>query len=227
MSDFELPGVLPWGRRLFEYRAYFGLPDRLAGLRIADVAGGPASFAAEARAEGAAVISVDPLYDQNPDDIAAGFEDTTRQMRRGLTEAAYRFRWNFYGSVDRLLALRREAHDLFLADYTVNRSAYVPGLLPDLPLPDDTYDLALCSHFLFLYGDHLSLDFHVAAIREMARIAREVRIFPLINLDGRPSAHLCTVRSRLMAEGLRLDLVDVDFEFQVGATKYLRIGRTD
>ena len=46
------------------------------------------------------------------------------------------------------------------------------------PLADDSFDLALCSHLLFLYTDHLDAAFHIAAVQELLRVAGEVRIFP-------------------------------------------------
>jgi len=54
----------------------------------------------------------------------------------------------------------------------------------------NSFDLALCSHFLFLYSDQLSKQFYVQAIREMCRGASEVRIFPSIALDNRTSPHV-------------------------------------
>ena len=41
-----------------------------------------------------------------------------------------------------------------------------------------------------LYSDHLSREFHVEATEEMPRVAREIRVFPLLGLDGGRSAHL-------------------------------------
>ena len=43
---------------------------------------------------------------------------------------------------------------------------------------DREFDLALCSHLLFLYSEQLTADFHLASIRELCRVAGEVRVFP-------------------------------------------------
>lgn len=45
-----------------------------------------------------------------------------------------------------------------------------------------SFDLAVCSHLLFLYSEHLSEDFHVESIKELCRVAGEARIFPLLEL---------------------------------------------
>ncbi len=44
---------------------------------------------------------------------------------------------------------------------------YIPGELPELPFEDQAFDIALSSHFLFLYTDNLTLEFHITAIYEM------------------------------------------------------------
>jgi len=68
-----------------------------------------------------------------------------------------------------------------LEDYEAGRQQrrYVASQLPRLPLPDGSFDLALCSHFPFLYGDQLSEDLHFKSIREVCRVAGKCRIFPL------------------------------------------------
>src|SRR3546814_3755010 len=136
-------------------------------------------------------------------------------MRAGMRLASYRFRWNFYGSEERVHQRRRDALELFLADYgRYGARRYVPASLPELPFADNEFALALSSHFLFLYGDELDGALHMAAVRELLRVAREVRIFPLINLDGRPSSHLPVVIRDLERGGFEPELVSVPFEFQ-------------
>lgn len=224
--EFAFEGVVPWGRRLEEYRAFFALDDVAPGVSVLDAGGGPASFAAEACALGANVIAADPIYELPGEAIRQCFEATRAAMMESLRLARYRFRWSRYGSPEALERIRREALELFLADYEARRGTrYVPASLPHLPFANDAFDLALSSHLLFLYGDDLDCDFHVAAVRELARVAREVRIFPLVNLDGRPSSHLPAVMAELDAAGLFADLVPVPFEFQIGATKMLRVRR--
>ena len=54
--------------------------------------------------------------------------------------------------------------------------------LPTLPFADAAFEMALCSHLLFLYSSQLGEAFDRAAVREMCRVAAEVRIFPLLAL---------------------------------------------
>jgi hypothetical protein len=75
---------------------------------------------------------------------------------------------------------------------------------------------------LFLYSTDLTLDMHVASIREMLRVGREVRVFPLLDLDGRESRHLQPMLAALHDQA-HTELVDVPFEFQRGARQMLRV----
>lgn len=225
-GEFGLKGVAPWGRRFDEYRAFFALDGLAGGADILDAGGGPASFAAEARAHDLHVIAADPLYACDGASIRCRFEETRADMMAGLRAARYRFDWSRYGSPENVERIRREALELFLDDFArEGRRRYVPAALPRLPFPDDAFALALSSHLLFLYGDRLGRAFHVAAIRELMRVAPEARIFPLVNLDGRPSSHLPDVMNELEACGLMPELVPVPFEFQRGATRMLRVRR--
>ena len=61
----------------------------------------------------------------------------------------------------------------------------LPRKTPPVTLPDKSFELAVCAHFLFLYTEHLSEAFHGSAILELRRVADAVRIFPLLALDGR------------------------------------------
>ena len=51
--------------------------------------------------------------------------------------------------------------DRFLDDYDVGRleGRYVAAEFPAIPFDDCSFDLAVCSHFLFLYSEHLSQQF--------------------------------------------------------------------
>lgn len=150
--------------------------------RILGCADGPAAFNAVATRRGTRVVSVDPLYGSPADGIAARIDATRGSVIDQLRQHRADFCWDRIGSVDALWDERRGAMETFLGDYEADRhrQRYVEAALPDLPFPDDAFDLALCSHFLFLYSDHLGLEFHESALIELCRLASDVRIFPLL-----------------------------------------------
>jgi ubiquinone/menaquinone biosynthesis C-methylase UbiE len=96
-------------------------------------------------------------------------------------------------------------------------------VVPCLPFPDRSFDLALCSHLLFLYSEHLPEDFHVESIKELCRVAGEARIFPLLELGSRKSRHVQTVSTRLAAAGYSVSVETVPYEFQRGGNQMMRV----
>jgi hypothetical protein len=106
-------------------------------------------------------------------------------------------------SVEELGRIRMQAVLAFLDDYDLGKSQgrYVDAELPSIAFPDKSFDLAVCSHFLFLYTEHLSEDFHRSAILELCRVACEVRIFPLLALDSRTSPYVARMVDDLSGSG--------------------------
>lgn len=69
----------------------------------------------------------------------------------------------------------------------------------------------------------LSEAFHQAAVIELCRVAREVRIFPLLALDGRPSPYVNLVADSSRHRGDEVAIEVVPYEFQRGGNQMLRI----
>ena len=88
------------------------------------------------------------------------------------------------------------AMQAFLSDYESGKAQgrYIGAELPALPFADSAFDIALCSHLLFVYSVQLGEAFHRAAVLEMCRVAADIRIFPLLALGGDSSpfvAYVC------------------------------------
>ena len=100
---------------------------------------------------------------------------------------------------------------------------YVAAALPRLPFADGSFDLALCSHLLFTWANVFDAAWHEAAIREMARVAAEVRVFPLVHQgSGEPVEFLDALRDRLAADaGLVTRVEKVPYAFQLGGDQML------
>jgi len=133
--------------------------------------------------------------------------------------------WNTIKSVEELGKIRMSAMREFLADYKEGKreGRYLAHSLPILPFEDHRFDLALCTHFLFLYSAQLSLEFHKKAIAEMCRVANEVRIFPLLDMGGVPSPYVDEITAELQCSGYEVEVKKVQYEFQRGGNQMMRI----
>ena len=60
----------------------------------------------------------------------------------------------------------------------------------------------------------------------MCRVAYEVRIFPLLKLGSKPSPYVEPVIKDIEGMGYRAEIVGVEYEFQRGGNKILKIHRT-
>lgn len=222
---YQLDGVVPWGRSLDEYQRIFALTDDDLCKRIIGVGDGPASFNAEMAEQGYRVTSVDPLYQFARGRIAQRIDEVYSDVVDQLWPLRNNYVWTEFGDPDGLGRYRRHTMARFLDDYEVGLAdgRYVVGELPVLDFADGAFDIALCSHFLFLYSEQLTVDFHIAAVAELCRIASEVRIFPITELDCSRSRHVEAVQEAMAAQGYRAEIVPVNYEFQKGSDKMLRV----
>ncbi|MCZ6527532.1 MAG: SAM-dependent methyltransferase, partial [Candidatus Dadabacteria bacterium] len=93
--------------------------------------------------------------------------------------------------------------------------------LPSLEFQDGTFDLALCSQFLFLYSDHYDYNVHKAAVYEMLRVSEEARIFPLLDLMLNRSPHIDPLIEELERDGFVVKIKKVPYEIQRGGNQML------
>lgn len=203
----------------------FALDDADAGGRILGCGDGPAAFNAEATRKGWRVVSCDPLYQFGVEDIRARIAETCDEVLEQTSQNQHEFVWETIASVEELGRIRMAAMHEFLADYprgTVEER-YVPAELPSLPFGDREFDLCLCSHFLFLYSGQLDESFHRESMLELCRVAREVRVFPLIALGGAPSQFVDDVSRTLREAGCDVSIEQVPYEFQRGGSQMMRV----
>ncbi len=219
----ELSEIIPWGRTFQEYREMFLLTRDDLARTILGCADGPASFNAELTRIGGYVVSADPIYRFGREQIGRRIRDAYPLVMAQLAQKSSDYIWTTMGSIEALGQVRMEAMALFLADYDrgARQGRYRPASLPALPFADKCFDLALCSHYLFLYSRHLGFTDHTAAIRELCRVAHEVRIYPLLDLEGKMSRHLRPVLLFLAEEGMEVVVQKVGYQFQKGAAEML------
>ena len=222
--SISLAKVIPFGRSLAEYQAMFSLSPEDQQLNILDCGGGPASFNGELTAQGGHVTTVDPLYQFSATQIKQRFQASLDDVMAQIEATPENWCWSFHQNSADLKQNRIKVMERFTADFSQGKASgrYLQASLPQLPFKDGQFDLALCSHFLFLYSDLLSPEFHLQAVQELCRIAKEVRIFPLRTLASQPSTDVEPVCRMLRSQGLHPEIVQVEYELQKGGNEMLR-----
>lgn len=223
----KLNEVVPWGRTLQEYKLMFNLSEIDLNKKILGCGDGPASFNAEMTELGYSVVSIDPIYEFSREQIRQRVQETYEPIISQVKQNVDHYIWQNFHDPEQLGYARLAAMEKFLLDYEIGRikGRYLWQSLPKLQLADHQFELCVCSHLLFLYSDHLSLDFHIASIHELLRISKEVRIFPLLKLDCEPSPYLELVVNLLSSQQFDVEVQPVAYEFQKGGNQMLKINR--
>ena len=220
---FELKQVVPWGRSFEEYASMFSLTDKDLNSKILGCSDGPASFNVQMKRNRQVCISVDPIFQFTAEEIKKrideSFDEVLSQTRKNENE----FIWQNINSVEELGKIRKNAMHQFLADFELGKkeNRYIAGELPKLNFKNQQFDLSLCSHFLFLYSKQFSLNFHISSIKELCRVAKEARIFPILELGSKTSRHLEEILEILTNENYQFEIKTVPYEFQKGGNKVL------
>ncbi len=220
---FKYRDVVPWGRNYDEYIRMFDLGENELKLKILGCGDGPASFNYECNRRGGNVVSIDPIYNLSKGEIQERIAETYHDVLTQTEKNMDKFRWDVIKSVAELGNIRMYAMEIFLEAYEQGRidKKYIPASLPDLPFMDNEFDISLCSHFLFLYTDNLSYNFHFDAIKEMLRVSKEVRIFPLLDANADKSPYVERILSDF--KETELAIKQVNYEFQIGGNELLII----
>jgi len=224
----KLEQIVPWGRSKKEYMSMFNLTQEdIVTRKILGCGDGPSSFNTEVDYDGGSIVSIDPLYAYSKREIVKRIDEVMPVVMMEVKAHADTFVWKNIPDVESLEHMRIESMMEFLMDYEdgLEEGRYVEAELPALPFEDDSFDLALSSHLLFLYSEHLDEQFHKDAIDEMLRVAKEVRIFPLLTLGNERSPHVEPLISYLKEKGFEVYIEKTDYEFQKGGDEMMRIVR--
>ena len=221
---FCLDSVVQWGRNLNEYRLMFQLTDDDIKKRIAGFGDGPASFNYEATKQGCSVTSFDPIYSFSKSDIQRRIDEVRISVMEQMKQNMDNYVWTYIKSLDELEEVRMSAMRMFLSDYESGKkeNRYICHELPEkMPYSDKAFDLGLSSHFLLMYT-MLGYDFHIKAISEMLRVCKEIRIFPIVDLDANKTELISAVISYFKEKNV-VEIVKTEYEFQKGDNKMLVI----
>ena len=215
------------GRIFEEYSAFFDLElEDLKSKKILDCPSGASSFVQTLKQNGIFAKGVDIIYKFTKDEIEKQGIKTLEKIYQN-TSWMDAYKMDFYKTKENHKKHREDALKGFLEDY--NLDDYIYCELPNLPFENKEFDLLLSSHLFFVYDDRLDYDFHKNSIVEMLRVSKEVRLFPLVDIQNSKvleeknfSPFVYKIIEEL-SKDFKCEIIKTDFEFQVKANYYLKI----
>lgn len=219
------------GRSYYEYLKMFSLKEEeLVNVRILDCAAGASSFTSHLIKKGYDITAADILYGENPEEIKEQCVNDFHTLLKVHSGLDHKVDWNFFQDPEDLLQQRIAVYEEFIDDYALHKGErYIEGVLPTLPFGDNSFDLVLSSHLLFLYEERLGYDFHRDSVKEMLRVSsQEVRIYPIVRLrgEGSKSAFLSCIINELK-DIADFEIEKVDYQFRRGGNEMLKITKRE
>lgn len=217
------------GYHLNEYRDMFDLSEENLNMSLLEYGCGPSAFNAEMYAIqqelSKPVISFDRLFTLDKTALSIKTSLMMDEMIKQLKKNQHHFDFSHYGNMESFITARRGGLAEFFADYEAGlvEKRYLPLVEKTLPFPDFEFEFALSAHDLFVDLDNEDLNFHMDVIRELARVAKEVRIFPLTNDEGLPSSLLGPVLLSLQQQGYGAEVRKVRYHLQPKGNAMLRV----
>lgn len=222
MSNHEvIPG---WVHGLEEYKQMFDLKPVDFEKRILDFPGSISSFNADVHEKAPNVVSGDAIYRLDTDemrDYAATVLDADADYLKKHADKLLR---RGAAALDEIFAMweRNKLH--FIQDYAAGKreGRYEAVLMPELPYKDHQFQLALCSDYVF--NRHIQNDCRPdQVVKELCRVAEELRIFPLLTEAGDVSEWLGPIMLELQKNNYGLEVRQVSFENLKGGNAMLRV----
>jgi hypothetical protein len=224
-TKLDLEKIVFIGRTYEEYLDMFSLSvEELKGKKILDCPAGACSFTALGQKKGLDVTACDIAYNHSGKELEnKGLQDIEHAMEH-MEKAKNNYIWDYFNDIDGLKKHRLSALEDCTDDMREFSKRYVPVTLPSLPFKDGEFDVLLSAHFLFMYADRLDYQFHIQTLNELLRVSKEeVRIFPLVDLEGKRYKHLNKFMDHLTDNGCTVEEVKVSYEFQENANSILKI----
>ncbi|MEO4052726.1 SAM-dependent methyltransferase [Solibacillus sp. CAU 1738] len=224
-TKLDLERIVFIGRTFEEYLDIFSLSEEeLKGKKMLDCPAGACSFTAVGNKSGLDVTACDIAYYHSGEDLKnKGLQDIEHAMHN-MEKAKSNYIWDYFEDVEGLRKHRLRALQNCANDMREFSERYIPVILPSLPFKNEEFDIVLSAHFLFMYADRLNYQFHIETLNELLRVTKEeVRIFPLVDLEGERYEHLDKIISYMTDVGCTVEEVKVTYEFQKNANSMLKI----
>jgi len=215
------PAIPIWVHSLADYRLMFDLDDKALNKTILDYPAGISCFNAQWHAQGPNnVVSADPYYDLAPLDMMKHVDFVIQELSEKLDHYLHLLQPAGEKEIENLLNVWNQYAQIFLADYSDGQQEgrYRAAKLPTLPFKDQEFELGLCSNLLFRER-HYSAE---TIVSELARVAQEVRIFPLLDQNGEIAKDLGPIMLLLQQKNFGVEVKTVPYTLMKKSNAMLR-----
>lgn len=214
-----------WGYTIDEYRAWFDLTDDAINSAILEYGCGLSAVNAQQTKQKHKIVSCDPLFVLDKNELQSKAQLIFAQRAQEIKKEQEHFDFSRCGGYDSFVAERQKGMDAFFADYEagVAEQRYLGLNDYHLPFADFTFDLALSAYYLSTNPEHQTLDDPLNLLRELARVAKEVRIIPLMDKTGTTLEWLGPVLLGLQQENYGVEVREVDMPLHQKGNAMLRV----
>lgn len=173
------------------------------------------------------IHSIDPRFALDKDTLKCKAELIFHDMQEQVMHNESRYNFVSYGGLDTFIRKRYEGMQRFFADYDtgITEGRYRSINSMQLPYEDFYFDLAMSSHYFFAGLAEQDVNFHVRMLQELARVAKEVRIFPLVHADGSTPQELGPTLLALQQAGYGAEVRSIIDPLEPAGNAMLRVWR--
>lgn len=187
---------------LVDYQRMFNLTEQDLNKKIFNFPAGIATFNAEMALLGKSVVSADGNYQLTPGEIDSYVKDLLEKIKVKLKNSQDKTSPSVH-----IKHWQRHAQQ-FLQDYPSGKiqARYEAMEIPQLPVGDQHFELALCA-----YQKTVSEQDFYQLVSELARIAKEARIFSVHGFDNEVQTTLGPVLLKLQQQNYQIKIMQSQF----------------
>lgn len=221
--EIETVSAPNWIYDFSDYQQMYDLTQTDFSKTILDFFPGISSFNAEASARGLKVISVDPVYYLSEAAMASHARTVLHHTVSQLEADPTRLQNHSADVRQKIESLWEKTENTFLKDYAAGKSEqrYQVIQFPTFPYAMGQFQLALCTDYVFHHA--LSREKVHGILKELARVAEEVRIFPLLDSNGKMPAELGPLMLYFQQKNYGIEVREVPYHTLKGGNAMLRI----
>lgn len=214
-----------WGHNIEENQEMFDMARENLNSTILEYGCGPSALNSQLHKSNPHIVSCDPLFNLDKSELTKEATHTFDEMVEKVRENQEKFDFTHYGGLEGLIKQRRAGMEEFFADYEKGKKEkrYLPLNTTELPFANFHFDYALSSHFLFAALDNKDIEYYLQCIRELARVAKEVRIFPLVDRFNQLSPFIGPVLLGLQQDNYGAEVREVPYHLQPRGNAMLRV----